>query len=160
MHVQTHCSSSGRTQIWISWTDCHVPYLVTGLTSSSFAPCSFISGTKSVIGRAVTGGKFFLDSLTSDGHSSSSGNPMTLKGHVTIIETRITHLIRSFSEINVLERWYSLKNLPQLVHFWFSTEQRPDRQVTAQLKAWNWLLEVILVLYTHHPHINCSISSY
>lgn len=37
-----------------------------------------ISGTKSVIGLGEADGKFFLDSVTSVGHSSSEGKPMTL----------------------------------------------------------------------------------
>ena len=49
------------------------------LTSKSCAPCSSISGTKSVIGRGKRGGKFFLESVTSVGHSSSGGKPITLK---------------------------------------------------------------------------------
>lgn len=53
-----------------------------GLTCSSWAPCSLISDTKSVIGRGVRGAKFFLDSVTSVGHSSSGGRPISLKPHV------------------------------------------------------------------------------
>lgn len=56
------------------------------LTSNSWAPCSFISGTKSVIGRGKRGGKFFLESVTSVGHSSSGGKPMTLKSHIIFSE--------------------------------------------------------------------------
>lgn len=52
------------------------------LTSSSCAPCSFISGTKSVIGRAEKAGKCFLEIVTPVGHSSSGGRPITLQWHI------------------------------------------------------------------------------
>lgn len=49
-----------------------------------------ISGTKSVIGLGETEGKFFLDSVTSVGHSSSEGKPMTLKLQKVLLKRYFT----------------------------------------------------------------------
>lgn len=70
------------------------------LTSNSCAPCSFISETKSAIGRGMRGGKFFLESVTSVGHSSSGGKPITLKWHIIFNETDILWIIYQYFSLS------------------------------------------------------------
>lgn len=78
------------------------------------------------MGLGETEGKFFLDSVTSVGHSSSEGKPMTLKLQMVLFKKYFTQSTPNTKKCDETY-WDSLDNLPKLVHFRFPTEQRSNR---------------------------------
>ena len=66
------------------------------LTSKSCVPCSSISETNSVMGRGSSEGKCFLESVTSVGHSSSDGRPITLKPKSIVSEPAAGWIIHQY----------------------------------------------------------------
>ena len=103
------------------------------LTSSSCAPFSLISGTKSVIGPGKRGGKFFLERETSVGHSSSGGKPITLKKQLIFSETRLfwicieaVHLF-AMTVMNVMSR---AKTHSRIFPSWSTSDSPQNKGLT------------------------------